>query len=252
MATQRVVVITGGGTGMGRAMAHRFAKNGDQVYIIGRRIKKLDETAKAVPNTHSIAADLTNINEVKRVANEILKAHKSVDVLVNNAGGITAIPDGASLDTISKAYREIIATNLDTAYFMITVFTPVLTRPGGRIINISSTAALMGSTSGSLNGQAYSAVKAGIHGLSRTLIHSLSQEGITINTVAPGVVDETEFFSEDGIPQDRQKSYKVRIPLGRLGKPEEIAGAVFYLASEEASFINGEILNINGGMVFGR
>ena len=250
--TKRVVVITGGGTGMGRAAAQLFAKSGDTVYIIGRRKEKLEETAKGYENIFSLASDLTDINSVENLRNEILKKHKSVDVLVNNAGGIYPISEEDDLQTQAEGWHKIIATNLDSVFFMITAFSPHITKRSGRIINISSTAALAGSTSGNLSGQAYSAAKAGIHGLSMTLVHSLSPEGITVNTIAPGVVDVTEFFGGNGVPDSRKQTYLDRIPLKRLGKPEEIASAIFYLASADAAFINGEIFNVNGGMVFGR
>jgi len=252
MKQPRVVIVTGGGSGMGRAIAQRFAQNDDIVYVLGRRIERLKETAKGFPNIECLAADLTDINSTEKTLSIVIKKQKQVDVLINNAGGNMPIEEDATLKDKVKGWRQIIATNLDSVFLVTTAVLPHMKRPGGRIINITSTAALLGSTAGKTNGQAYSAAKAGIHGFSRTLMHSVAKDGITVNCVSPGVVDDTEFFTPTGVPTDRRGKYLDMIPIGRLGEPNDIAEGVFYLASEEAGFVNGEILNINGGMVLGR
>lgn len=251
MSKQRVVVITGGGSGMGRAMALAFADLGDRVFILGRNRSKLENVAKENKNIQAIVCDISDVDAVEAARNTISREHKYVDVLVNNAGGILRPKENDSTREILELWKKVIDVNLNGVFNMVYIFKPLLRRPGGRVINISSTAALIGSTSGGV-GAAYAAAKAGLHGFSRTLVHELSGDGITVNCVAPGVVDHTEFFTENGVPDDRRQKYLDMIPLKKLGTPEDIAAGVIYLASDEAGFITGEILNINGGMVFGR
>ncbi len=252
MSKQRVVVITGGGSGMGRAMAHLFADNGDTVYILGRHQPKLDETAKANPLIHTLTADVTDVKAIEQARQAIIKQSSAIDVLINNAGGNLKIEADISAQDANSAWKQIVDTNLTSIFNMIFAFRPHIKSPGGRIINVSSMAAIGGSRQGGVTGQAYSAAKSGIHGLSRTLVADLAKEGITINSVAPGVIEDTQFFSGKSVPDDLKAVYLPRIPLGRLGKPEEIAAGVFYLASEGAAYVTGEMLNINGGAQFGR
>ena len=248
----RVVVVTGGGSGMGRAIARRFAKNGDIVYIIGRRKSKLEETAKGFRDIYCVTADVTDLASIEKARNIITKDHKKIDVLVNNAGGSTSVTPDASFAEAAKAWNEVIETNLSSVFYVILIFDKFLARPGGKIVSITSTAAIGGSNMGGVGGQAYSASKAGIHGLSRTLVRPLAEEGITVNCVAPGVITDTEFFTPKGMPEERQKQYLPKIPVGHFGTSEEIAEGVFYITSDKSDFITGEILNINGGMQFGR
>ncbi len=252
MASKRVVVVTGGGSGMGRAIARRFASNGDTVYILGRRSNKLEETAKGFDSIIPVVCDVTDLEAIEKSQKIIAKSHKTIDVLINNAGGSYKVSDSASSNEKLEAWDQIIKTNLTSVFAMIMVFEKSLARPGGRIINITSMAALGGSRQGGVSGQAYSAAKSGIHGINRTLARSLGEEGITINALAPGVIDNTEFFPASTVPGDLKGRYIPITPMGRLGDSEEIADGVFYLASDQAGFITGEILNINGGVQFGR
>ncbi len=252
MSKSRVVVITGGGSGIGRAIAIKFADAGDIVCILGRDQKKLSAVAKDNKSIFPLAADVTIPESIESARVEITKKHKAIDVLVNCAGGNTKVDPNADIVEANKVWSQIINVNLTGTFNTTFAFLPHLKRPGGRIINVTSLAAFTGSSQPATNGQAYAAAKAGIHGLSRTLANSVSKEAITVNCVAPGVIDHTGFFGGDGVPEDRKAPNIDRTPLGRLGVPEDIAGGVFYLASEEASFITGEILNISGGVVFGR
>lgn len=249
----RVVVITGGGSGIGREAARRFAKNKDTVYIIGRDLDKLQETAQGFEAIYPVVADVTNIDALNNAKKEIGLQHRTIDVLVNNAGGTSSAKiTNPTAEQALGIWNEVVNTNLTSVFLVTQLFDDVLSRPGARIINITSVAALAGSSLGGINGQAYSAAKSGIHGLSRTLMKKYAPEGITINCVAPGVIDHTGFFGGDGVPDDRKLKSIASIPEGRLGAPDEVAEAIFYLAAENSGFINGEILNINGGAQFGR
>jgi 3-oxoacyl-[acyl-carrier protein] reductase len=252
MSKSRIIVVTGGGSGIGSAIASEFAMNGDTVYVLGRNKEKLDVVAKNNKNIIPITTDITKPTEVENAKKEITSQHNSVDVLVNCAGGNTKIDPNADLEEVVKGWNFIINVNLTGTFMMAHAFLPVITKPGGRIINITSLAALAGSSLGGVSGQAYSAAKSGVHGMTRTLAKAFAKEGVTINCVAPGVIDDTGFFGGEGVPDDRKDMYLANIPEGRLGKPDEVAAGVFYLASEKAGFITGEILNINGGGVFGR
>jgi 3-oxoacyl-[acyl-carrier protein] reductase len=253
MSKKRVVVVTGGGSGMGKAIAHKFADNGDVVFILGRNQEKLNSAAKGHNNLiKTIVADVTDITAIEKASQIIIKDYSKIDVLVNNAGGNLKIDANVKAIDAQNAWKQIIETNLSSVFNMIFVFSKHLTKPGGRIINITSMAALGGSRQGGITGQAYSAAKSGIHGLSRTLVSSLAADGITINCIAPGVITNTDFFGGQKVPDELANFYLPKIPAGRLGLPDEIAAGVFYLASEEANYITGEILNINGGAQFGR
>lgn len=237
---------------MGRAIAHRFANAGDKVYILGRRLERLEDTAKGHPTIHCLKCDVTDVESIEKAKDAILVDDKKVDVLINNAGGNIKVDPDVSPKDARAAWHKIIDTNLTSVFNMVFAYEHHITRPGGRIINITSMAALAGSRQGGIPGQAYSAAKAGIHGLSRTLVHSFAPHQITVNCIAPGVIDQTEYFHGRSVPNELADFYKPKIPIARLGTPEDIAGGAFYLASGEASYITGEILNINGGIQFGR
>lgn len=252
MKKQRVVVVTGGGSGMGRAAAYRFSTNGDKVFILGRRVEKLNETAEGHANITGLQADVTDPKSVKQALEAILEHHKTIDVLVNCAGGTAKLGSDASTEEQLNAWNQIINVNLTSVFIVINLFDEHMTRPGARIINVTSLAAFSGSRQPGVTGQAYSAAKSGVHGLTRTLVGRFSGDGVTINSVAPGVVQNTDFFPRGEVPDALADYYLSRTPLGRIGEPEEIAAGIFYLASDEAGFITGEILNINGGVQFGR
>lgn len=252
MAAKRVVVVTGGGSGIGKATAAMFAAQNDKVYVLGRDRKRLEVVASTSENISAMGCDITNLQSVQQAVEAIGKQHKAIDVLVNCAGGTTSLDPDATIEEAKAAWDFVIDLNLGGVFNVTSTFLPLLKRPGSRIIYVTSLAALGGSSQAGATGQAYSAAKAGVHGMSRTLAKALAPEGITVNCVAPGVIDHTEFFGQNGIPADRKAKNESLIPEGRLGEPEEIAAGILYLASEKAGFVTGEILNINGGAVFGR
>lgn len=251
MSEQRIVLVTGGGSGMGRAIVEKFAENGDIVYAVGRREQPLETLVKQYPdNVRSLQCDVTDPASVSKVVEKLYKADEGLDVLVNCAGSAGHVEPDSSLEKALADWNNIIISNLSGTFLMTYACTPLLRKPGGRIINITSLAAFAGSSQ--VGGEAYAAAKAGIHGMTRTLVRRLAPQGITVNCVSPGVIEDTEFFQGASISKDRAAMLLPFIPAGRLGKPADVAATVFYLASDEASFVNGDIINVAGGQVFGR
>jgi 3-oxoacyl-[acyl-carrier protein] reductase len=238
----RVVVVTGGGTGIGRAIAGRFAADGDEVHILGRRREPLARVAKDHPTVHPVPVDLTVPAEVLAAA-ERLRA-VGVDVLVNNAGGIVDDP-GPGIEGAFAGYRLAIEANLLSAMMLTDALWPALRRPGGRVVNISSIAAHRG------GGDAYAAAKAGLLGWGFGLARKGGADGVTVNAVVPGYVQDTEFFNERG-RSARHDQLVGETLLGRAGTPADIAAAVHFLASPDAGWITGQVLGVNGGALFGR
>jgi 3-oxoacyl-[acyl-carrier protein] reductase len=236
---------------MGRAMAAVFAGDGERVVILGRREEVLVRAVEEIGagGRGEIAWRRCDVGDPAQVgaftswlASDV---SSTVDVLVNNAGGSGSVDADATLDQAALYASEMLSTNLVGAYLMVRALRPHLRRPGGRIVNISSVAAFRG------GGDMYSAAKAGLVGLSYSLAQELGPEGITVNVVAPGLVLDTEFFG-DRMTGERRRRTVAQIPVGRAGRPEDVAEAVRYLASAAASFVTGEVLHVNGGWVFGR
>lgn len=246
----RVVIVTGGGTGIGKGIANAFAKRNDQVVIMGRTEEKLRQAADDIgENVTTICMDVSKREQVQAAVEQVRSQFNRIDVLVNNAGFVHSISADTPLEKAEALWDEEMATNLKGSFLMALAVAKHLPHPGGRIINMSSIAAFTGGSRGGVIG--YSAAKAGVHGLTVGLARDLGQHGITVNTVAPGVILETDFF---GTPLS-EASIQARVsqvPMGRAGKPEDVAAAVLYLASLEASYVTGEVLQVNGGWLFGR
>jgi 3-oxoacyl-[acyl-carrier protein] reductase len=241
----QVAVVTGAGRGIGHAIAVRLAKEGARVASVSRTEANAQKTADEINAARAGAAkayavDVADQGAVQKAAEQIFADFGRVDILVNNAG---VTRDGLSMRMSMDDWDTVLNTNLKGAFvFIQAVMRPMIKQRSGRIINISSIAGLIGNA-----GQAnYAASKAGLIGLTKTLARELASRGITVNAVAPGLIetDMTTVLSEE-IRQNILKN----VPLGKLGEPDDIAGAVAYLASAEAKYITGQVLAVDGGMV---
>lgn len=254
MASQdRMIVITGGSSGIGLAMAKAFARNHDRIVIIGRHADALQTAAEAVgQNCSWQRADVSSREQVQAAVDAIVSQYKTIDVLINNAG-YSGFEGGMSpdmpLDKAEELWNKQIGTNLTGAFLMSHAVAPHLKRPGGRIINISSDGALTGANGLRLAG--YAAAKAGLFGLTRSLALEYGSQGITVNTIAPGFIPGTD-MNGHLLSEEIIKSVAAQLPVRRAGQADDIAAAALFLASPDAGFITGELLNVNGGRVFGR
>jgi 3-oxoacyl-[acyl-carrier protein] reductase len=231
----RSVVVTGGGTGIGRAIAAAFVAAGDEVVITGRRTEVLHETAERI-GARPVVCDATDVEQVTRLA----EAAGDVDVLVNCAGGNTDFDraEPGDLHELAAAWRANLDANLLSAVLVTAALRPRL-RSGGAVVHIGSIAADKGAG-------AYGAAKAGLASWNVQLSAELGAEGITSNVLAPGYVADTEFFRDRLTPQRRDflvESARTK----RASVPDDIAATVVFLASGGARQITGQVLNVNGG-----
>ena len=241
----RSAVVTGGSRGIGRAIVTRLAEQGADVCFSFRRDQAAaDEVAAAITalGRHAlpVQADVTDPAAAEALIKAATGEFGKIDILVNNAG-ITR--DDLIMRMSTEAWREVLETNLFGAFYTLKAVTrPMLKARGGRIINITSVSGQAGQT-----GQAnYSAAKAGLIGLTKASARELASRGITVNAVAPGFV-LTELTKD--LPPELQAQITDRTPLGRFGTPEDISAAVCFLASDEAAYVTGQVLAVDGGLV---
>ena len=240
----KIALVTGASKGIGSAIAIALAKEGAYVYINYNGSKEKAEETKSVIEENGGACECIQFNvadeeETKAAIKEIIAKENKIDILVNNAG-ITK--DGLLMRMSDGDFNSVLDINLKGAFHTIrSVSHQMMKQRGGRIINISSVSGILGNA-----GQAnYSASKAGLIGLTKSAARELAPRGITVNAVAPGFV-ETEMT--EVLPESVKEGAKTQIPLGYMGKPQDIADMVTFLASEKAGYITGQVICVDGGM----
>jgi len=239
----RKAIVTGAGRGIGRAIALELAKAGVEVACVSKNPASCgavaDEIVKIGGKAKAFDCDVSDAKAVKTACDAILADFGKVDILVNNAG-ITA--DGMAFRMSDDAWDSVIQTNLSSVfYFCRALGMPMSKNRWGRIINISSVIGQMGNA-GQVN---YASAKAGVLGLTKSFAKELASRGITVNAVCPGFI-QTDMTA--ALSDDQKASIQKYIPLNRLAAPEEVAHLVAFLASEEAGYITGQSLTIDGGM----
>ncbi len=239
----RVALVTGASRGIGREIALTLCRNQFDVVVASPEVEKNEEVAETIRqcggNTMTLDLDVSNRDSVKQGVDAVLKQMGRIDVLVNNAG-ITR--DALSMRMKAEDWDRVIQINLTGAFNMSqAVIPPMMKERWGRIINIASVVGEMGNV-----GQAnYVASKAGLIGLTKCLAQELASRNITVNAIAPGYI-ETDMTAV--LPQEVKERMMAMIPLKRFGQPKDIANAVKFLASEDAAYITGAVLRVNGGM----
>jgi 3-oxoacyl-[acyl-carrier protein] reductase len=239
----RVAIVTGGARGIGKAIALAFAREGARVVLVDVDEEMLETLKNEIKKRKGVAiaasCDITKSAEVKAMVEKVQKAFGRVDILVNNAGIIRR----GTIETITEEdWDKVIEVNLKGTFNCSKAVVETMKQQRyGKIINVSSIAGKMGDIT---SAPGYGPSKAGIDALTKTLARQLAQYGINVNGVAPHAI-ETEMSAQWS--PERRKEIIASIPLGRLGKPEDVADAVLFLASDDASFITGEILDVNGG-----
>ncbi len=239
-------VVTGGNVGIGRAISLALAQSGADVAIT-----YFDDDAAAAQTIRAMGCDClylhldaTDSRQVGQVFAEIAARFGHIDILVNNAGHLVGRTMIAEMS--DEHWRKVIDVNMTTAFYASRAVIPHMHTGWGRIVNMSS---LAGHDGGGAGATAYAAAKAGVAGFTRGLAKELAAKGITVNALAPGFIQGTPFHNTFTRP-DVQAAIVSKIPLGRAGRPEDVANAVLYLASDLASFITGEVIEINGGAWF--
>jgi 3-oxoacyl-[acyl-carrier protein] reductase len=238
-----VAIITGAGRGIGQAAALRFAREGAKVAVCDRDQAGVSDTVALVQEQGGEAAgfevDVTDKASVERMVDSVVVRWGRIDALVNNAG---VVMDAQLKDMSEEQFDRVIAINLKGSYNTARAVVPVMLRQGsGAIINTASIAGVYGNF-GQTN---YAASKAGVIGMALTWAKELGRKGIRCNAVAPGLI-ETPITAS--IPEKVMDAMKQKIPLGRPGRPDEIAAVYAFLASDEASYVNGAVIEVSGGM----
>ncbi|MDX9810967.1 MAG: SDR family oxidoreductase [Bacteroidales bacterium] len=242
----KVAVITGGSSGIGFAIAERFARGGLQTVVLGRDQSKLVEACSAIGNSAQwINCDLSRLEDIPGAVQQIIDRFGRIDILVNNAGIHLKKP---LTEVTDDEYQKVILTNQTSVFsFTKAVAGFMQEQEAGSVLNISSMASIYGLP----NVIAYTASKSAIEGMTRAMAVELAPFGIRVNCIAPGFIRTKMSASALGRDPERRNRVYARTPLGRLGSPEEVAEAAWFLVSDAASFITGVVLPVDGGNSIG-
>lgn len=240
----QVALVTGAGRGIGKAIALRLAKDGVDVAIndldLATAASVVSELEALGRKSRCYTANVSVSSEVEAMFSALLADFGQLDILVNNAG-ITR--DGLLVRMKDEDWNQVLSVNLDSTFFCCRAAArPMMKQRRGRIVNIASVVGLMGNA-GQCN---YAASKAGIIGLTKAVARELASRGVTVNAVAPGYI-QTEMTAV--LSESAKESLNARIPMQKLGTPEDVANLVAFLTSDEAAYITGQVLNVDGGMV---
>ena len=246
--TGKVAIVTGSGRGIGKAIAVKLAENGATLVIndVGDSAPA-EQTVSEIKNLNrqamAIMADVSSSTDVSKMMETTIAAYGKVDILVNNAG-ITR--DQLTMKMTDEEWDKVLAIDLKSGFLCTrAVLRPMLKQRSGRIISMSSVVGIIGNA-----GQAnYAAAKAGIIGFTKTIAKEVASRGITVNAVAPGFIDTP---MTQVLPEERKQALMNNIPLGYLGTPRDIAETVAFLASEEARYITGQVISVDGGISLGK
>jgi 3-oxoacyl-[acyl-carrier protein] reductase len=240
----RISIVTGASQGIGENIAIELSRAGADVILVDIQKEKLEEVADKVARNKGKAsvfcADVSRLDQVKEVTEKVIQDHKRIDHLVNNAG-ITR--DNLLMRMTEEEWDAVLTVNLKGVFnFSKAVIRNMISNRYGRIVNISSVVGQMGNP-GQTN---YAASKAGVLGFTKALAREVAPRGITVNAIAPGYIATP---MTENLPEQVKKIFIELIPMKRFGSPDEIAHAVKFLLSEEAAYITGQVINVNGGMI---
>lgn len=245
---RRLAVISGGATGIGRAIAAGLLKDGLDVVLLGRRAEVLDRSAQELRarapggTVTALTCDAADPADVRRCAAVLTSRDSAVDVIVANAGApASRVAEGAALEEVASSWLDAYRANVLTAVLLMTALEPLLPRPGGRIVLVGSKAATTGGAS-----PAYVAAKAALNGWVLSLAARLGPHGITANVVAPGYTADTELLV-GRISPERHAALLTGIAAARPAASHEIAAVVRFLASQAAAYVNGQVVAVDGG-----
>ena len=246
VGTKKIAIVTGGGSGLGFAIAKKFIQEGIVTIIVGRDEEKLKKAKNELgENAFVMQADITNLTAIPAFIEKIIAQFGQIDILVNNAG---INQKKEFTDVTDEEFQNILITNVNAAFCISReVVKHMLTKQSGNIINISSMAAQYGIP----KVIAYSASKSAIDGMTKAMAVELSPKGLRINAVAPGFIYSA--MTDKALNSDPERKAKVfgRTPMGHMGQPEDIAEAVYFLSSDAAKYITGVILPVDGGNSIG-
>ena len=250
----KVAIVTGSSKGLGRAFALTFAWEGADVVVNGRDVPAMEEVCRQIEamgrKALMIPADVREAGQVKEMVDQTLTAFGRIDILINNAGGALFTP--VAMDQLEEEHWDLVVdTNLKGAFLCAKEVLPPMKAQGcGRIVNVSSKA---GRTYGTIAGAHYVSAKAGVVGLTRQLAWETGRYGITVNAVAPGLFLSTERIENlwASRPKEVKDQLIKEIALGRLGEVDELANVVLFLASDDASYVTGVVVDVNGGRFMG-